>query len=47
MLIGRFFLKVINNERKTLTRNHSSMQRIKTVDSSKLTVDKFLIYLLI
>ena len=54
MLIRTFVLKVINNERKTLTHREIidpiagkivSLQRIKIVHSSKLTVAKFLIYL--
>ena len=54
MLIRTFVLKVINNERKILTHREIidpiagkivSLQRIKIVHSSKLTVAKFLIYL--
>ena len=43
MLIRRFVLKVINNERKILG-DHSSVQRIKIVNSSEFTAAKFLIY---
>ena len=54
MLIQTFVFKVINNERKILTyhkiidrisENCVGVQRIKIVDSSKLTTAKFLIYL--
>ena len=54
MLIRRFFLKVINNERKILTHDEiinriaeQIVQIIKIVDSSELTAAKFLIYLFI
>ena len=43
MLIRRFVLKVINNERKILG-DRSSVQRIKIVNSSEFTAAKFLIY---
>ena len=54
MLIRRFFLKVIKNERKILTHYEiinriaeQIVQIIKIVDSSELTAAKFLIYLFI
>ena len=46
MLIRKFILKVINNERKNFS-DHSSMQRTEIVDSSELVTAKFLIYLFI